>query len=176
VADVGTPLVGTFNFRVKLLRSPAGEAGRLPEQDRAALPTGTPLGDAGFLAASSVAVIFTVVFGLSIDYEVFLLSRMREAWRRTGDPEQAIHEGLRGAAAVLTGAGINLAGVFLAFAARDVAMLRQIGAGLSIAIAIDATVVRLVLLPAILRVLGRRSWWLPRRLEDALPRVEPEAT
>lgn len=130
-----------------------------------------PLGDTGFLDAVTAVAIFTVTFGLSIDYEVFLLTRMREGWLRTGDAEQALQFALSRTASVVTGAALIMTGVFAAFASSGVANVRQLGVGLAIAVLLDATVVRLFLLPAALRALGRRAWHLPAALDRYLPDV-----
>ena len=97
-----------------------------------------------------MTAIFGVVFALSIDYQVFIVSRVREEWLRSGDAAQAVQVGLARTARVVTGAALSMLGVFLAFGLSDVASLRQFGVGLAIAIVIDATLVRLVLLPAAL--------------------------
>lgn len=136
-----------------------------------------------YLDAISAAGILAIMFVLAIDYLVFLLTRMREGWLATGDHEHAIRYGLRNTAGVITGAAAIMAAVFLAFASADVASLKQFGAGLTIAVLLDATVVRLVLLPAIMRGLGPRAWWMPRWLDERLPNIDhgdpapvPEAT
>jgi RND superfamily putative drug exporter len=131
-----------------------------------------PLGGAGFLDAIMVAGIFSVVFALSIDYEVFLLARMREGWLHTGTTEGAVEYGLRKTAGVVTGAAAIMLGVFAVFAFADIASMRQLGIGLSIAVLLDATVVRLVLLPAAIRLCGDRCWSLPGWLERRLPEVD----
>ena len=131
-----------------------------------------------YVDAISAAGVLTIMFVLSIDYEVFLLTRMREAWLGSGDHAYAIEHGLRGTAGVITGAAAIMSSVFLAFATADIASLQQFGAGLTFAVALDATVIRLVLLPAIMRALGPRVWWLPGWLERRLPnieRIEPAA-
>jgi putative drug exporter of the RND superfamily len=133
------------------------------------------LGGAGgldYIDAASGAGILSIMFVLSIDYEVFLLTRMREQWLATCDSDNAIHYGLRHTAGVITGSAAIMTAVFLAFAGADVIPLRQFGVGLTIAVALDATVVRLVLLPSIMRVLGPRVWWLPAWLDRRLPNVE----
>lgn len=130
-----------------------------------------PLGGPGYIDAVSISVIYTVIFGLSIDYEVFLITRMREAYDETGDPVAAIEHGLDRTAAVVTGAAAIMVGVFVAFAAADVINVRQFGVGLTVAVILDATIVRLVLLPAAMRLGGRATWWLPSALESRLPRV-----
>ena len=108
-----------------------------------------------------MTAIFGVVFALSIDYQVFIVSRVREEWLRTGDAAQAVQVGLARTARVVTGAALSMLGVFLAFGLADVASLRQFGVGLAIAIIIDATLVRLVLLPAALNAAGHWAWWVP---------------
>ncbi|MEJ7825306.1 MAG: MMPL family transporter [Solirubrobacteraceae bacterium] len=119
------------------------------------------LGGPGQIDAVAVTAIFGVVFALSIDYQVFILSRVREEWLRTGDEEQALQVGMSRTARVVTGAALSMLGVFIAFAFADVASLRQFGVGLAIAIVIDATLVRLVMLPAALRFCGDYAWYIP---------------
>jgi putative drug exporter of the RND superfamily len=130
------------------------------------------LGGPGYIDAASGAGILSIMFVLSIDYEVFLLTRMREQWIAQGDSDSAIRHGLRHTAGVITGSAAIMTAVFLAFAAADVIPLRQFGVGLTIAVLLDATIVRLVLLPAIMRVMGARIWWLPDWLERRLPALE----
>jgi RND superfamily putative drug exporter len=123
---------------------------------------GSPLlGGPGEIDAVALTAIFGVVFALSIDYQVFIVSRVREEWLRTGDAAQAVQVGLSRTARVVTGAALSMLGVFLAFGLADVASLRQFGVGLAIAIVIDATLVRLVLLPAALHLAGGAAWWRP---------------
>ncbi len=119
------------------------------------------LGGPGVIDAVAVTAIFGVVFALSMDYQVFILSRVREEWLRSGDEEQALDVGMTRTARVVTGAALSMLGVFVAFALADVASLRQFGVGLTIAILIDATLVRLVLLPAALRFFGEYTWYVP---------------
>ncbi|MEA2194570.1 MAG: putative drug exporter of the superfamily, partial [Solirubrobacteraceae bacterium] len=119
------------------------------------------LGGPGEIDAVAVTAIFGVVFALSIDYQVFIVSRVREEWLRTGDAAHAVQVGLTRTARVVTGAALSMLGVFVAFGLADVASLRQFGVGLAIAIVIDATLVRLVLLPAALHLAGRWAWWMP---------------
>ena len=130
------------------------------------------LGGPGYIDAASGAGILSIMFVLSIDYEVFLLTRMRERWLATGDSDGAISYGLRHTASVITGSAAIMTAVFLAFAGADVIPLRQFGVGLTIAVALDATIVRLVLLPSIMRALGPRVWWMPDWLERRLPNIE----
>jgi RND superfamily putative drug exporter len=139
------------------------------------LLTGGPhplIGGPGYVDSLSVSAMFAAVFALSIDYQVFLLMRMREGFIRTGDVAQGVEYGVSRTARVVVGAAAIMAGVFLAFASADVATVRQLGVGLAIAIAIDSTVVRLVLLPFALRLGGRFTWWLPRWLDKRLPAVD----
>jgi putative drug exporter of the RND superfamily len=119
------------------------------------------LGGTGEIDAVAVTAIFGVVFALSMDYQVFILSRVREEWLRSGDEERALEVGMTRTARVVTGAALSMLGVFVAFALADVASLRQFGVGLAIAIVIDATLVRLVLLPAALRFAGDYAWYVP---------------
>ena len=119
------------------------------------------LGGPGEIDAIAITAIFGVVFALSIDYQVFIVSRVREEWMRCGDEVRAVQVGLARTARVVTGAALSMLGVFLAFGMADVASLRQFGVGLAIAIIIDATLVRLVLLPAALHLAGRGAWWTP---------------
>jgi RND superfamily putative drug exporter len=115
----------------------------------------------GGLDATTVIAVFAVMFALSIDYQVFILGRIREEFDRRRDPEAAITAGLASTAHVVTGAGVSMLAVFLAFASADVPGLRQFGLGLAIAVALDATVVRLVVLPAALKLAGRFAWGDP---------------
>ena len=130
------------------------------------------LGGPGYIDAASGAGILSIMFVLSIDYEVFLLTRMREQWLATGDSEGAIRYGLRHTARVITGSAAIMTAVFLAFAAADVIPLRQFGVGLTIAVVLDATIVRLVLMPAIMRAVGPRIWWMPHWLGRRLPAMD----
>jgi putative drug exporter of the RND superfamily len=134
-----------------------------------------PLGGPGHLDAISAAAIFTIVFGLSIDYQVFLLTRMREAYVETRSPDAAVAHGLARTASVVTGAALIMTAVFVTFATIDITNIRQMGVGLAFAIIIDATVVRLVLLPALMRALGSSAWWIPAWLDRVLPHLDPEA-
>jgi RND superfamily putative drug exporter len=102
-----------------------------------------------------------VIFGLSMDYEVLLLSRMQEAYRRTGDNTASVAEGLSKTAGVITGAAAIMVTVFAAFALADTVTIKSIGVGMALAVALDATVVRVLLVPATMRLLGRWNWWAP---------------
>ena len=130
------------------------------------------LGGPGYVDAASGAGILAIMFVLSIDYEVFLLTRMREHWIGARDHDAAIGHGLRHTAGVITGSAAIMTAVFAAFAGAGVIPLRQFGVGLTIAVVLDATIVRLVLLPAVMRLAGRRVWWLPGWLDRRLPVLE----
>jgi RND superfamily putative drug exporter len=134
------------------------------------LPDGVPLGGRGYVEAIGATMIFGLVFGLSIDYAVFLLSRMREHYDREGDNAAAIRFGLDKTARVITGAAAIMMAVFIAFAGAPSATVSQLGVGLTVAVILDATVVRIVLLPALMLLIGDRIWWLPRGLDRMLPR------
>jgi RND superfamily putative drug exporter len=135
------------------------------------LPAGWPLGGRTYVDAIGAAGIFGIIFGLSIDYAVFLLSRMREAREAGADNREAIDFGLARTARVITGAAAIMVAVFVAFAAAPIATVSQLGVGLTVAVVLDATVVRIVLLPALMLLIGERVWWLPKRLERLLPRI-----
>jgi putative drug exporter of the RND superfamily len=134
------------------------------------VPAGWPLGGNSYVDAVTAVMIFGVVFGLSIDYAVFLLSRMREHYDRNGDNAAAIEFGLEKTARVITGAAAIMMAVFIAFGTASIAGLSQLGIGLTVAVILDATVVRIVLLPALMLLIGDRVWWLPRSLDRVLPR------
>ncbi|MGW1766476.1 MMPL family transporter [Streptomyces sp. NPDC002073] len=114
--------------------------------------------------------LFAILFGLSMDYEVFLLSRVREEYLRTGDNGTAIVEGISRTARIITSAALIMVAVFLSFAVAEDPSTKMFGLGLATAIFIDATVVRMVLVPATMTLLGRTNWWLPRWLDRMLPR------
>ena len=135
------------------------------------LPEDWPLGGRSYVDAVGATAIFGVVFGLSIDYAVFLLVRMKERYDRDGDNAAAIEFGLERTARVITGAAAIMMAVFVAFAGAPIATVSQLGTGLTVAVLLDATVVRIVLLPALMLLLGDRVWWLPRRLDRVLPRL-----
>jgi RND superfamily putative drug exporter len=119
-------------------------------------------------------VLFAVLFGLSMDYEVFLVSRIREEYLRHGDNTQAVARGLSVTTRVITAAAAIMIAVFLSFALSDQRVVKEFGLGLATAIFIDATIVRLVLVPSIMQMLGRWNWWFPRWLDRLLPRFEVE--
>jgi RND superfamily putative drug exporter len=122
-----------------------------------------PLGftSPGFTIAGNPIIMFSVLFGLSMDYEVLLLSRIQEAYRRTGDNTNSVAEGLAKTAGVITGAALIMVSVFSAFALADSITIKSIGVGMAIAVLIDATVVRVLLVPATMRLMGKWNWWAP---------------
>jgi RND superfamily putative drug exporter len=136
------------------------------------VPAGWPLGGHDYVDAIGAAGIFGIVFGLSVDYAVFLLARMREAYDATGDHRGAISFGLEKTARVITGAAAIMMAVFVVFAAAKISTVSQLGVGLAVAVALDATVVRILLLPALMLLIGDRVWWLPKPLGRVLPKVE----
>ncbi|HVD38607.1 MAG TPA: MMPL family transporter [Solirubrobacterales bacterium] len=145
------------------------------------IPEGYPLGGHPYIDTVGAGAIFGVTFGLSIDYAVFLVARMRERYEVDGDNRAAIAYGLDRTAGVITGAAAIMAAVFVSFAAAPIATVSQMGVGLTVAILLDATVVRIVLLPALMLLLGDRVWRVPRLLERILPRrnllmSEPKAS
>ena len=120
-------------------------------------------------------MLFAIVFGLSMDYEVFLLSRVREEWDRTGDSRASVADGLASTARVITAAAAIMVVVFGSFIGESDRVVKLFGLGLAMAVLIDATIVRLLLVPATMELLGDRNWWIPRWLDRILPRVHIEA-
>jgi RND superfamily putative drug exporter len=128
----------------------------------------TPL---GYTIAGNPIIMFAVIFGLSMDYEVLLLSRVQEAYRRTNDNTASVAEGLARTASVITGAALIMVSVFAAFALAETITIKSIGVGMAIAVLVDATVIRVLLVPSTMRLLGRWNWWAPGplgRLADRL--------
>ena len=134
------------------------------------IPAGYPLGGHPYIDTVGAGAIFGVTFGLSIDYAVFLIARMRERYLVDKDNRAAIEFGLEKTAGVITGAAAIMAAVFISFATAPIATVSQMGVGLTVAILLDATVVRIVLLPALMLLLGDRVWRVPRWLDRILPR------
>ena len=125
----------------------------------------------GFTVAGNPIIMFSILFGLSMDYEVLLLSRIQEAYRRTGDNTASVAEGLSRTAGVITGAALIMVVVFSAFALAESITIKSIGVGMAIAVLIDATIIRVLLVPATMRLMGRWNWWAPGplgRLADRL--------
>jgi putative drug exporter of the RND superfamily len=128
----------------------------------------TPL---GYTIAGNPIIMFAVIFGLSMDYEVLLLSRIQEAYRRTNDNTASVAEGLARTASVITGAALIMVCVFAAFALADTVTIKSIGVGMAIAVLLDATIIRVLLVPATMRLMGKWNWWAPGplgRLADRL--------
>jgi RND superfamily putative drug exporter len=115
----------------------------------------------GYTIAGNPIIMFAVLIGLSMDYEVLLLSRIQESYRRTGDNAAAVADGLARTAGVITGAALIMVTVFAAFALADTVTIKSIGVGMALAVALDATIVRVLLVPATMRLLGRWNWWAP---------------
>ncbi len=120
-------------------------------------------------------LMFAILFGLSMDYEVFLLSRIREDYERTGDAHGSVARGLASTSRVITTAAAIMVLVFLGFATEEGVVIKMIGFGMAVAIFLDATLVRMVLVPATMSLLGERNWWLPAWLDRILPNVQVEA-
>ncbi|MFD2762579.1 MMPL family transporter [Micromonospora eburnea] len=140
-----------------------GWAGRLVGIDNA-----TPL------AAFVPVIMFALLFGLSMDYEVFLISRVRESWVRTRDNSRAIVTGLAGTGRVITAAAAIMIVVFAALVPSDQVFIKVFGVGMVAAILVDATIIRMLLVPAVMHLLGRSNWWLPRVIERRLPQLHVE--
>jgi uncharacterized membrane protein YdfJ with MMPL/SSD domain len=130
----------------------------------------------GDLSTITPPLVLAVVFGLSMDYEVFLLSNIRERWRKTGDTRTAVAEGLTASAKTITSAALIMVAVFTVFVFTGVPSVAEIGLGCAVAIAVDATIVRLVLVPALMELLGRWNWWLPRAARRVGAQTAPELT
>jgi RND superfamily putative drug exporter len=140
-----------------------GWAGRLIGID-----TPTPM------AAFVPVIMFALLFGLSMDYEVFLISRVREAWVRTRDNSRAVATGLANTGRVITAAAAVMVVVFAAIIPSDQVFIKVFGVGMVAAILVDATVIRMLLVPAVMHLLGRGNWWLPRALARRLPHLHIE--
>lgn len=127
------------------------------------------LGGPGYVDAADIPAVIMVIFGLAIDYEVFVFARMREEYVRTGSPSEAVDNGLAQTAPVVTGAAVIMIVVFLCFSVSQFVTLRNFGVAQAIAVSIDAFVIRLIVLPAIMKGLGKWSWWMPGWLDRLLP-------
>ncbi|MER7194959.1 MMPL family transporter [Streptomyces flaveolus] len=137
---------------------------------------GPALGVSGTVPIESYVpmMMFAIIFGLSMDYEIFLLSRVHEAWLRTGDAKGAVAHALEITARVITCAALIMVSVFAAFVVSDNIVVKMLGLGLAVSVLIDATVVRLLLVPAVMTLLGTHAWWTPRWLDRILPRIDTE--
>jgi len=134
------------------------------------------IGKPGPVEAWAPMFLFAIVFGLSMDYEVFLLSRMKEEYHRTGDNATAVADGVAATARVITAAALIMVCVFAAFVLAPDRQLKLFGMGMAVAVFIDATVVRMLLVPATMELLGDRNWWIPKWLDKVLPRIDVEGT
>jgi putative drug exporter of the RND superfamily len=126
----------------------------------------------GAIDAELPIILFCTVFGVSMDYEVFLLTRMREAWDETGDNLEAVKFGLSRTGSIVTSAALIIVVVGGSFAFTSILVTKAIGVGLAVAVALDASVIRVLMVPALMRLLGRWNWWIPGWLERRLPRIE----
>ena len=126
----------------------------------------------GPIQTATPMIMFCLVFGLSMDYEVFLLSRVREEYERTGDNAKAVAAGLAHTGRLITGAAAIMAAVFFGFGLSRSVIIQAVGIGIGIAVMVDATIVRALLVPATMRLLGRWNWWSPRWLRFTLRRAE----
>jgi RND superfamily putative drug exporter len=123
----------------------------------------------GFVEASLPIIMFCVLFGLSMDYEVFLLSRIREEWDRTHDNNRSVAVGLQRSGRIITSAALIVVVVTASFVSADVILIKALGLGIALAVLLDATVVRALLVPATMRLLGNWNWWLPKPLARIVP-------
>jgi len=120
-------------------------------------------------------LVLAIVFGLSMDYEVFLLSRIRERYDATGDTRRSVAEGLRASAGTISSAALIMVAVFAVCAGTGTPSIKEIGVGMSVAIALDATLVRLILVPSTMALMGKWNWWLPNWLDRILPHADFES-
>lgn len=125
------------------------------------------------IEATNPVIMFCIVFGLSMDYEVLMLSRIHEEWERTGDNTLAVANGLQKTGRLITGAAAIMVVVFSAFGLSSIIILKQIGFGLALAILLDATVVRALVVPATMRLMGKWNWWSPKWLDNIFPTAKP---
>ena len=125
----------------------------------------------GFVETTQPVILFCVLFGLSMDYEVFLLTPMKEQWDRTGDNQEAVARGLERSGRIVTSAALIVVVVAGSFGFADIVLIKALGIGMALAVALDATVVRALLVPATMRLLGHWNWWVPARLRH-MPRIE----
>jgi RND superfamily putative drug exporter len=119
-------------------------------------------------------LMFAIVFGLSMDYEVFLLSRVHEAWVATGDSHRSVAIGIGATARVITTAAAIMVVVFISFVLSDDPTVKMLAVGMAVAVLIDATIVRMILVPAVMALLGRHAWWMPGWLDRIVPDLQLE--
>ncbi|HVB63919.1 MAG TPA: MMPL family transporter [Nitrolancea sp.] len=125
----------------------------------------------GLVSAVTPAVLYVILFGLSTDYEVFMLSRVKEYYRETNNNEEAVASGLEHTAGVITAAGLILVGTFGSFASANVVTIKEIGLGLAIGVLLDSTIVRIIMVPATMRLMGATNWWMPAWLKRIIPEL-----
>jgi RND superfamily putative drug exporter len=125
----------------------------------------------GSLSITTPVLVFAMAFGLSMDYEIFLLGRIAEEWRRTRDNRLAVSRGLEGTARIVTAAALLMTVVFAGFVAGGFSPVKQVGFGLALAIVVDATIVRMLLVPAVMSLMGRANWWAPAPLRRLHRRI-----
>jgi RND superfamily putative drug exporter len=130
----------------------------------------------GYVQAITPALLLAIVFGLSMDYEVFMLSRIKERYHATGDNRLAVGQGLQASAKTISSAALIMVAVFAIFAGTGVPQVKEIGVGLAVAIFLDATIVRLILVPATMELMGDWNWWLPKSLDRVLPDMDFESS
>ncbi len=121
-------------------------------------------------------MMFAILFGLSMDYEVFLMTHVREQWEKTGDPHESVVQGLAATGRVITSAAMIMVSVFLAFVINGDPTVKQFGLGMAVAVAVDATVIRCLLVPAIMSLLGSAGWWMPKWLQRVTPELSIEGS
>ena len=126
----------------------------------------------GAIQGYTPVLLFSVLFGLSTDYQVFLLTRVREHLLRGASYEEAVALGVEQTAGIITAAALIMVVVFGSFAMTGVLVIKEIGFGLAVAVAVDATLVRMVLVPASMKLLGKRAWWFPRSLDRFVPEID----
>jgi RND superfamily putative drug exporter len=126
----------------------------------------------GYVEASLPVITFCVLFGLSMDYEVFLLSRIQEEWLRKGDNDEAVALGLERSGRIITSAALIVVVVTASFVTADVVIVKALGLCIALAVAIDATIVRALLVPATMKLLGHWNWWMPEWLDRFLPAID----
>jgi RND superfamily putative drug exporter len=126
----------------------------------------------GALLSYTPVLLFSILFGLSTDYEVFLLTRVREYVRQGYSNEESVALGLDHTAGIITAAGLIMIAVFGSFALTQVLVIKELGFGLAVAVLLDTTLVRLVLVPATMKLMGRWNWWMPRLLDHLVPEME----
>jgi putative drug exporter of the RND superfamily len=125
----------------------------------------------GAIGVVTPAIVFVILFALSTDYEVFMLSRIKEYWNETHDNEESVARGLQHTAGVVTAAGLILIGVFGSFATAGIITIKEIGLGLAIGVLIDTVLVRTIMVPATMRLAGKANWWMPSWLKRIVPEL-----